>query len=254
MGAEDVLFTPSTLMGGHAAPFHLSEGHRVRGRLQCLLWPETTDLLLAAGLERADGLIPTHCLDWYAPSGSRRFLGVLAESVELAAQASGDCMLSLNLIGRSEGDNPSLAASDFDYAGVSPVPFGFHGATVSIDAAGLSDVEEFRLTISNGLEVGPLRHRAATFIAPGKREISVELTKLASDEGLAEAVQAGTELAFAAVLSHPAGHSMTLSLPRLRAASSLALPRPDELVRETVLLRAAAPAGGEEIAWEINLV
>lgn len=253
MAAEDVLFTPPTFLGGHAAPFHLSEGRRVAGRLTARLWPEASELLLAATLERTGGAMPSYCLDWYAPSGSRRFLGVMAGTMELNGRGAAECVLSLDLLARSEEAASGLAPGDFDYAGISPVPFGLRSAAVSLDGAALTDVEQFRLRVDNGLDAGPLRLGAPAFIAPGKRTVELELTRLASSDDLAAAVREGAELAFSLTLAHPAGHTASVSLPCLRGESDRALPRPGELVRETVRLHAAAGPGGEEITWTVQL-
>jgi hypothetical protein len=253
MGAEDVLFTPSTFLGGHAAPFHLSEGRRVAGRLTARLWPEAADLLLAAALERAGGAMPSYCMDWYAPSGSRRFLGVLVSAMELAARGPGECALALDLIGRTEEEAASLGAGDFDYTGISPVPFAFRAASVALGGETLTDVEQFRLRVDNGLGAGPLHGGAVATMAPGKRSVQLELTKLADSEDLAAAVRDGTELAFSTALQHPAGHTLSVSLPRLRAESAMAHVRPGRLAREAATLHAAADPGGEEITWSISL-
>jgi hypothetical protein len=254
MGAVDVLFTPGTFFGGHAAPFQLSEGQRVTGRLEARLWPEAAGLLLGAALERSDGEMPSHCLDWYAPSGSRRFLGVMVDRLELAARGeSGECMLALELIGRSEEGNPALGSVDFDYAGLSPVPLLFRDAAIGIEGTALTGVEQFRLEVSNALETGPLRQGRVAFIAPGKRVVRIEIIEPASGDYLEEAVRNGQELSFSATLGHPAGHTMSLALPRLRVESAAPLVRPGELAREAVRFAAAADEAGDEITWNVYL-
>jgi hypothetical protein len=254
MGASDVLFSPRSFLGGHAAPFHLSEGHRVAGRLEVRLRPGTADLLLSAALERTAGAMPSYCLDWYAPSGSRRFLGAMVDRMELTARGhSGQCALSLELLARSEGGGPALDVADFDYSGVNPVPFLFHGATVNLGGTTVTGVEEFRLEARNSLEPGPLRQGWISFPGYGKRKVRLELTKLASDAHLEEALRSGQELSFSVTLSHPDGHEMSLDLPRLRAEAELPLARPGRLVREAARLEAAATGNGSEIIWSVNL-
>jgi hypothetical protein len=255
MSAADVLFTPPTFIGGHAAPFQLPEGHRLAGRLEARLWPETSGLLLSAALDRSDGRMPSHCLDWFAPSGSRRFLGVMVDRLVLTGRGdSGESALVLDLVGRTEEANASLGSGDFAYEGLSPVPFLFRDAALTIDSTALTGIEQFRLEVRNGLQAGPLRQGRVAFIAAGKRAVSLELTGLLSSDYLADAARTGAELSFSARFGHPAGHTMEIFLPALRAESDAPLIRPGELAREEARLVAAAGEGGTEITRNVNLV
>jgi hypothetical protein len=255
------LFSPETQFGGWRRAVLLPELTHVRGALVCLAWPQVTALLLGMALDRTDDALGSYCLDAYTPAGPRRCLGVMAEGLELVAsakaatshEASDGVELRLSLRGRTEEANSDLAEADFSYAAVSPVPFGFGGAALSIGGTPLASVGALRLRIDNHLDEGPSQAGALAFLVAGPRTVSLELTKADDDDALRDALRTGAPLAFDAVFTHPAGHTLTIGLPRLYTVTGEDRATPGAVAEATTRLEAAADITGADITWSLHL-
>jgi len=161
--------------------------------------------------------------------------------------------LRLDLWGRSEQPNATLTIGDFDYAGFDAVPFAFAAAEVLVDDAPLTGVESFRIKVANDLAAGPSRAGAAAFLLAGQRSASLELTRADADGALKAALRDGAQVSFAATFAHPLGHTLSVGLPRLRAASTEDDARPGAIALTTARLEAAAEAEGEDITYLLDL-
>lgn len=249
------LFSPDTLYGGRRRTVLLAERTQVRGTLVALAWPQVTALLLGMALDRADGALASYCLDTCTPAGSRRQSGVIAQALEIVASAEGgDVQLRLGLLGRTEQALAGLTEDDFDYSAVSPVPFHFQGAAVRVDGAPLASVGGFRLRVDNSLEAGPpLADGTPAFLVAGPRTVSLELTKSDDDDALRDALRGGAAVTFEAGFTHPEGHTLDLSLPRLYAASAEDRAVPGAIAEATTRLQAATDAAGDDITCSVDL-
>jgi hypothetical protein len=133
------------------------------------------------------------------------------------------------------------------------VPFGFERAVLSLDGAAATGVEAFGLEVRNNLATGPNRGGEAAFLEAGRREIVLNLVRLADGRAGAGAVREGAPLAFEATFRHPLGHALWLALPRLVPERSGERAEPGRLVRAGLTLRATADESGQDITWSVDL-
>jgi hypothetical protein len=248
-------FRPGTRFGGFRRALHLPEAQRVAGRLATLPWPEVTALLLEAALQRdAAGELGSYCADYYTPADPRRYAGVMVEELRISATGPGrDLRLHLALMGRGEEPRPALSEADFDYGGLSPVPFGFEGAALSVGGVPATDVEAFSLQVRNNLAVGPNMGGRIAFLNAGPRAVSLELTSLARDSDANDAIRSGATLSFEATFSHPDGHALAISLPVLHPEAAQEAAGPETLARSTARMEAGTDAQGDDVTYLLNL-
>ena len=247
-------FRPAALYDGYRPTVQLSRLQEVAGRFATSLWPELAELLLDMALKRPGGELDSYCMDFFTPADPRRYAGVMAERLEITAGAErADLSVRLRLRAGAEAPHPTLAPEDFDYAGLSPAPFTFDGAQIWLDSEPLSDVEAFKLSVHNALSVGPSRLGSIAYLAAGPRAIELDLTKLDDSDAVNAAIREGTTLGFQMSLAHPAGHSLTLSLPVLHAESAREDAGPEGLARTTVRLTAATDGAGDDVTYAVSL-
>ena len=247
-------FSPETQFGGWRRAVLLPELAQVRGALVCLAWPQVTALLLGMALDRTDDALSSYCLDTYTPAGPRRCLGVMAEALEVVATAEGgDVELRLSLRGRSEEATASLTEGDFTYAAVSPVPFRLQRAALSVDGAPVTSAGSMRLRIDNHLEEGPSQAGVLAFLAAGPRTVSLELTRADDDSALRDALRAGAPVAFGAVFTHPAGHTLSVALSRLYVEAGEDRAAPGAVAETVTRLEGACDSTGADVVWSLHL-
>jgi len=259
LAAAAALFAPETAYGGYRRSVLLPELVEVAGPVETLAWPEVTEYLLDAALARnanpaSDDYqeLPSYSVDFYAPPDPRRCSGCVVESLALRAEPDA-VALRLHLRAGSQAANGSLSAEDFDYSGLSPVPFRLRGAEVTLEGEGAADVEAFTLTVRNEVAAGPNVGGAVAWLAAAGRTVRLALTKLHAFDLFNDAVRDGTPLSFAATFSHPEGHEMSLSLPVLYAASSAEKAPPERLARTGPVLEAAVDESGDDLTYSVTL-
>ncbi len=248
VGTIRTYFRPQTDYGA-GAPTVLPNGTAVTGLLATELRPETAPLLLALCLDRT-GPSPSCCADYYTPAAPRRFTGLMADTVEIAAGVRRPALaLSIRMLGHAEEAASGLNPEGFDYSDVNPVPFALARAAIELDGSSVTSAGSFALRISNGLERGPERAGEPAFISAGPRVVAVRLSKLADSDALRDALRGGGSVSLSAVFTHPCGASLTFELPALRLQSIGGDEDPSGLAVEDVRMTAAADAAGTDITY-----
>jgi hypothetical protein len=252
--AESLVFRPASLYGGWRRTVNLVRGQVVAGRLGTLLWPQRADLLLRMALERTDGTPRSYTMDFRTPADPRRCLGATVERPELIRRpGETDVSAFLDLVARTEEPHAALSPDDFDYSGLSPVPFTFDSAAIRLDGETLTDVEGFVLSVRNNLCAGPQRLGAVSYLRAAHRDVSLELTKLADSDAVNAAIRSGGTLSFEIALSHPEGHSLSLTLPVLHPESAPEAAEPGDVARTTVRMEAGVNEAGDDVTWTVSL-
>ncbi len=253
--AADPKVRPGTLVGGWKRSVHLSYLQAVAGRWTMLLYPEVAEFLLDMALKRTGDELHSYCLDHYTPPDPRRHLGCMVESARLECGGRGGAVLwRMALRGKLEQENDALSEGDFDYSGLTPVPFRFQGAVVELNASPVGDVEAFTITVRNNLRLGPARGGCLAYLCAGQRAVSLELIKLNDSDVFNSAIRAGGTLSFSAVLSHPSGRKLTIELPRLYVDESTERALPCALVRSRTRLEAAVDQSGVDVSYVVSEV
>ncbi len=250
--AANPRFRPDTLYGGYRSAVQLSHVRRVAGLLVTLPWPEAAALLLEMALERDGGALRSYCMDYCTPTDPRRCLGVMVDGLDVIA-AGGDVRFRFALRAKAEEANPTLTEEDFDYAELSPVPFVFGRATISLAGTPLCDVEALTLAVRNDLLDGPNRAGAIAFLAAGRRTVGLELTKLDNTDALNAAIRDAQALSFQMTLTHPDGHSLDVTVPALHIEASEETATPGELAHAVPRGEAGTDAQGDDITYTLNL-
>jgi len=247
-------FLPEPAMDGAsaepAAPGLLSP----RGRLSVAPHPEAVQFLLDAALNRPapDGL-HTYCADHVTPVESRRYLGMAAAGLTLSAVAD-RVRIGLRLCGHDEVAGTGVTSSDFDYSGLTAVPFSLRGAHLELDGAALEAVSGFTLRVNNDLQPGPNVGNRTAYLLAGRRTVTLRLHGLHGGSRVDEALREGGSVGFSADFSHPAGHSLWLRLPRLLPRRSEGDGPPGRPARRTARLVAARdPSAGHDIDYGVSL-
>lgn len=252
--AANPRFRPGTLYGGWKRSVQLSHFQVVRGGFVTLPWPQVAALLLDVALDRQDGELPGYCMDYYTPADPRRYLGVKADGLDVVASALGrDAEFRFTLQAAAEEPAPTLAEDDFDYSGLSPVPFLFDGAVVKVDEVEVTGVEQFTLRVRNNLAPGRNRGGAVGFLAAGQRAVSLALRKLDDGDAFNAAVRSGGAFSFEATFAHPEGHTLDLELPVLHAEESVEEAAPARLARAVLRMEAGTDEEGDDILHTVNL-
>jgi hypothetical protein len=247
-------FRPDSEYGGSRRSVHLRSLHQVVGRLVTRAWPELADALLAMALERTAGELGSYCADYYTPADPRRCVGAMVDRFRLDASApDGELRLRYDLRARSEEANPELAEEDFDYSGISPVPFAFDRATVLLDGAAVTGAERFRLRVDNRLSAGPNRASFIAFLTARRRAVSVELTKPDDGDALNEAIRSGGTLSLVVSLTHPQGHSLTLQLPSIHVEAADQRADAGELATSVLRMEAGTDGEGDDVVYQVDL-
>ncbi|MFW6189903.1 MAG: phage tail tube protein [Planctomycetota bacterium] len=251
--AERDYFRPRELVGGPAAEVRLPEMLRVEGELVTRPYPELTGCLLHAALVREGGELPSYCLEHFTPAEPRRITGARVRRLVLEADRDG-AILRVAFTAADEEARPELTEDAFDYTGIGPVPFRLVGAAITAAGRALTGVEEFVLMIGNELAAGPNTGGTVGFLAAGRRTVRLRLLAPDDASDFHESVRSGTDFAFQATMTHPAGHTLVLSLPALRGASNREQARPGELVRGELRAEAATDAAGNDFTYLVNLI
>jgi len=251
--AADRKLRPRTLVGGWQRSVHLSYLQVVEGRWSALLYPEVAEFLLDMALERTGGQLHSYCVDHYTPPDPRRHLGCMVESARLECSGRGSAVLwHMALRGRQEQENDALSEEDFDYSGLTPVPFCFQGATLQMDASPVGDVEACTITVRNNLRAGPSSGGLLAYLIAGQRAVSLELTKLNDSDLFNAAIRSGGTLSFSAVLSHPSGWELGIQLPRLYVDESAEPAMPGALVTSRTRLEAGVDESGVDMSYTLG--
>lgn len=252
--ATNPRFRPQTLYGGWRRHVHLSSGQVVGGRLDTLLWPQLSALLLDMALDRAQGTPHSFTTDLYTPADPRRCVGAMVERLELRrTPGRTDVSVTLHLRARAEEPNGALAPDDFDYSGLSPVPFTFGAASIRLDSETLTGVEGFALAVRNDLSAGPQCQGTISYLLAAHRAAALELTKLDDSAAVNAAIRSGGTLSFEMTLTHPEGHSLHLAMPVLHPESARETAEPGALARTTVRMEAGTDEAGDDITCAVEL-
>ena len=247
------LFWPPTSFTDWKRSVLLQELQEVAGRIEVLAWPEPTGYLLDAALQRdGDHDLSSYSVDYFTPPDPRRCRGVVVEGLRIRADRESVALLPATRAWKEE-DNDALTEDDFDYSGVTPVPFRLCDALISLDGSELSDVEEFAITVDNAVEAGPNAGGHVSFLLAGRRSVSLIVTKLNNTDDFNAAIRSGAALSFGAHFTHPDGHEMTLELPVLRPERSDEDGEPSRVARSSTMLQAATDETGRELIYEVNL-
>ena len=254
------LWAPHTQYGGFRRAVLLPELVRVAGAALTLAWPQVMGYLLDAAVARVSDPaspdyqdLPTYSVDFFTPADARRCRGVVVERLRLVADPAA-VALALDLRAWKEEANEELTADDFDYEGLSPVPFRLLGAQVSLDGKAVADVETFTLSVRNELSDGPNAGGAAAWLIAARRSVRLELTKLDATDLFNAAVREGVVLSFSAAFGHPEGHELTLSAPVLCAVCSDEDAPPQGIARTRAVLEARTDAEGRDVTYALTLV
>jgi len=136
----------------------------VQGDVTTLLFPEIAQYLLDAALLRVDDVdspnhqdVYGHVIDYFTPVDPRRYLGVVVNTLRLACTHTGDAdaQVTLSCLGLREEEADALVETDFDYTGLSYVPFMADFATVAVNGVDVLDVENWTLTVENNIGEAP---------------------------------------------------------------------------------------------------
>ncbi len=250
--AHRACFRPENAFGGDAHVVVLPGALDTRGILRTRLYPELAEFLLDMGLDRSGGGLGSYCLDHFTPADPRRMAGAMVDRLAIEAGEEG-VHLELHLIAAGEATNGALAENDFDYSGISTVPFAFGGAAVTLGGSNVTDAQRFSVAVENELQEGLWREGQPCLLAAGQRGIRLRLEKLADGDLLNDAIRSGASFGFSATLTHPAGHSLSLSLPVLYAESCAEPAVPGRLVGAELEATAGTDGAGEDITYQVDL-
>jgi hypothetical protein len=247
-------FSPGSAFGGYRRTVQLGYVRQVAGEFVSLAWPQTAAVLLEMTLERDAIDLHSYCMDYYSPADPRRCLGVMVDQLQMSARPPRwDVVFRLGLKARTEGASPALLESDFDYAGLSPVPLRFERASVSLNGTPMTDVEAFSVQVQNNLEEGPNRGGAVGFLIAGCRAVSLDLTMLDDSDAINDAIRNDGAMSFQATLTHPEGHTLALSLPALHPQTNPEEAEPGQLARGLVHMEAGTDSQGNDITYALHL-
>lgn len=225
-----------------------------RGLFRAAPFPQTTGFMLDAALERpSPEELHSHTADCLTPAGSRRYTGLTVETLVLSVNGAG-ARVGLRFRGRSVSGNISLARSDFDYTDLTPTPFSLDDAQLDINGAKAAAVSGFTLRADNDLVSGPNEGRRTAYLLARPRTLTLALEGLDGGDAVGNALRGGSSVSFTADFQHPAGHQMSIHLPRLLPRQSDPTAPPGGTVRRTVRLTAAEdPDLGYDIDWGVSL-
>ncbi len=263
--ATSPLWRPKTNIGTFRQSINLKNAMVVGGGdLRTLPIPDYLGLLLDMALLRnpADNwdLYP-YTIDHYTPADPRRYLGAVAERLEIAATGdeNGAVLLTLGLRARQEAENNSLAFADCDYDGTT-VPFMFKDARlITLEGMELTDVEAFTIRVDNNLSGDLYRYAAGAdlallgYLLANKRTVTVELTKLDQRERINDAIRAGTNMSFHVRFTHPAGHIWEIQIPNMIPPESPEDGTPDQPAKANPRFDVGTDANGDDIVCELDL-
>ncbi|MCK4284471.1 MAG: hypothetical protein KAX44_09160 [Candidatus Brocadiae bacterium] len=247
-------FRPATQFGGWKRSVHISHLQIVTGRFVTLPWPQVTGLLLEMALDREAGALPSYCMDYCTPADPRRHLGVMVDDLDVIASAAGrDVEFRFALQAAAEEANAGLTENDFDYSGISPVPFMFDRAALKLDGTPVTGVEQFTLRVKNSLAEGPNRGGTVAFLLAGQRAVSLEMRKLDDGDAFNAAVRTGGVIGFEATLLHPEGYCLCLELPVLHPEGGEEDAEPGRLARASLRMEAGTDGEGNDISYTLDL-
>ena len=213
-------FEPETLYGGMRRSVALHHRQVVGGDLVTLPWPELARYLLDMALMRVESAgqncsdLYRHVVDHFTPPDPRRYCGVAVNKMRMESTHTDgwhETRITLSCIAQREAENDSLVEGDFDYTGISPVPFMASFALLWVDSVLVADVENWSLTVENSIGSAPFGWSAAAgagvrgHAIAGKRTISLELSDLGNDDRFNRAIREGSCITFQARWDHPGG-------------------------------------------------
>jgi len=252
--AGDAHFSPDTEFGCCRRTVQLSHVRQVAGGLVVLAWPQAAGLLLEMALERDATDLRSYCMDYFTPADPRRYTGVMVDRLEISAHPPRwDAVFRFELKARTEEARPALVEGDFDYGDLSPVPFRFERAAVTVSGTLLSSVEGLSVQVRNNLTAGPVRGGAVGFLIAGLRAVSVELTLLDDAGTIGDAIRGDVAMSAEATMTHPEGHTLALSVPALHPQTNPQEAEPGELARSLVHMEAGTDGAGRDITYELHL-
>ena len=249
---RDTRYRPDTACGGWRGHVNLSRMKQPVGKWTMPLYPGEAGFVLDMALSRQSGQLSSYCIDLYAPDDQRRHTGCVVGRARLECDARDDPPLwHMWLEGREEHENPTLAPGDFDYAGLSPVPFRFKGAEILIDGSPATGVEAFALAVQNHVGTGPAYLGRPAYLVARNRVVTLELRKVEGEIVLSSAVREARTVSFSATLAHPAGGSLTFDLPELPVEDSAAAGDPAEPALSSTRLQAGVDQNGVDVQYSI---
>lgn len=249
--AEASLFWPPTSFAGWKRSVLLPELQRAAGPVEVLAWPQVVGYVLDAALERnAQGDLHSYCVDYFTPPDPRRYRGAVVESLQIRADRTAVALL-LRTRAWKEEENDALAEDDFDYLDLTSVPFRMRDARVALDGIGVTDVEEFAVTVDNEVRPGPCEAGHVAFLIGGRRCVRLEARKLNNTDDFNAAIRTGAPLSFEAEFTHPDDHRLTLELPALFAERSAEDGAPSRVASSQTLLRAATDESGHDLTYGV---
>lgn len=253
-------FRPETNLGGYRRKVSIPNQQEIGGAHTVLAYPSVVDFYMAAALSRdADGDLDSYTLDYYNPQDPRRFLGCVINSLALRVEGTGDGAVQFEadwwakLVERAG----TLESDTVDYGSLEDVPFMFRDASLKIEGSAVTDVTEFTLSVENNLSRGPYADPgggkvlgAASWLFPGGRDITLELTKVNLNDILQTAMRYGDEITFEASFVHPeTGALFQFSLPMLQPESVDESVSRDEPTMENTTLTAVTDDSDNDIYW-----
>jgi hypothetical protein len=254
------LLRPRSAYGGWRRGVLGQDARSVAGSADVLAFPELTEFLLNAALDReldrakADYQdLRSFCIDLFTPPDPRRYVGAKVEKLLLRASPR-EVLLRLSVRCAWEEPNDALTEDDFSYEGIHAVPFRLRGATVTLDGSHIAHVQSFALDVDNSLNAGPNVSGRPAYLIAGSRTARLELAKLHDSGVFNDALRTGGPLSFRATLAHPLGHELTLTLPHLYAEDNREDAPPSGVALSRTVLEAAAEGGARDLAYNVTLV
>jgi len=255
-------------MGGLRRRVAIHHQQVVEGDISWQPWPEITQYMLDMALLRVGAAgenyqdIYGHVIDFYTPVDPRRYRGVVVDSMSISASGTGDGTVSgtHSCIARIEQENDAIDEDDFDYSGLTLVPFMHWQSRLEVDDVLVTDVDSWTLTVENNVERGPLQPLAGASVGTiayaiaGRRTISLELTKLDNMDRFNEAIRDGALLSFTARFVHPSGHNWEIQLPRLYSEENDEDGSPSQQAKQNPRMEAiCGPDDDNDIIYGVDL-
>jgi len=253
-------FMPPTNVAGYRRRVGVHHQQVVEGSFNTLAWPDHLFALLTMGLTRdGNGDLSSYTIDHFTPVDPRRYLGAVAENLTLRVGGDGELAVELGLRAKVEEEANTLIAGDFDYSSMNLIPFMLRDARLEINSEHVTDVEEFSISVANNVAQGPMVRTSGitqgtvAYLAAGRREITLDLTKLSDSDRFEEAIRDGNELTFEAVFEHPSGHRLELQLPLLVVEGSDESDSDTEPVKANPKMVALSNSDDDDIIWAVDL-
>ena len=256
-------YRPDTDYGGDfRRHVHVCHQLVVEGDIVTHPWPEVAEFLLHMALDRdADHDLTSYCIDHYTPADPRRYLGAVVERLTIAATGTGnaDVRFTLGMVAKLEEEHNALVEGDFDFSGLTMVPFMFRDAALRLAGGLVIDIDDFTLTVENNVARGPNVATAGTdqgtvaYVFGQQRAISLELGKLNRDDRFNELIRDCGSISFEANFAHPDGHLLQIQLPVIYPEESDEDGTPSQVAKERPRFEAGCDVDGKDILWGVDL-